>query len=102
MLKYDFAILVETFAETVQDSMFPSHQSLVSPGVNVSDSMHGRLSGSVVLLVTKELSEYVRRINIETNNIIALRLSHRLLGTSTDCLLVGACLPPENSPYYLQ
>ena len=96
MLKYDFALLVETFTETVPDSMFPSHESFVSPGVKVSDSIHGRLFGGV----RKDLSEYVERINIETDNIIALRLSHRLLGTSTDCLLVGAYLPPENSPYY--
>ena len=103
MLKYDFALLVETFTETVPDSMFPSHQSFASPGVKVSDSTHGRLSGGVILLVKKKmLSEYDEPINIEIDNIIALRLSHRLLGTSTDCLLVGACLPPENSPYYLQ
>ena len=64
--------------------------------MNVSDSTHGRLSGGVILLVKKELSEYVEWINIETDNIIALRL----LGTSTDFLLVGAYLPLENSPYY--
>ena len=100
MIKYDFALLVETFTDTVPDSMFPSHESFVSPGVKVSDSIHCRLSGGVILLVKKELSEYVERINIETDNIIASRLSLRLLGTSTDCLLVGAYLPPENSPYY--
>ena len=65
--------------ETVPDSMFPFQQSFVSPGVKVSDSIHGQLSGGVILLVKKELSEYVERINIETDNIIALRLSHRLL-----------------------
>ena len=81
MLKYDFALLVETFSETVPDSMLPSHESFVTPGVKVSDSIHGRLSGGVILLFRKELSEYVERINIETDNIIALRLSHRLLGT---------------------
>ena len=74
--------------------MFPSHKPFVSPGVKISDSIHGRLSGGVVLLVRKELCEYVERIDVETDNIIALRLSHRLLGTPTDCLLVGAYLPP--------
>ena len=85
MLKYDFVLLVETFTETVPDSMFPSHKPFVSPGVKVSDSIHGRLSGGVVLLVRKELCEYVERIDVETDNIISLRLSHRLLGTQTVC-----------------
>ena len=79
MLKYDFVLLVETFTETVQDSMFPSHKPFVSPGVKVSDSIHGRLSGGVVLLVRKELCEYVERIDVETDNIISLRLSLRLI-----------------------
>ena len=55
MLKYDFALLVETFTETVPDSMFPSHETFVSPGVKVSDSIYGRPSGDVILLVKKEL-----------------------------------------------
>ena len=78
--------------------MFPSHKPFVSPGVKVSDS-NACLSGGVVLLVRKELCEYVERIAIETDNIIALRLSHRLLVTPTDCLLVGAYLLAEKSPY---
>ena len=68
--------------------------------MKVSDSIHDRLSGGVILLVRKELREHVEQINIETDNIIALWLSHRPLGTSTDCLLVRAYLPPENSLYY--
>ena len=93
------ALLIETSTETDPDSMFPSHKSFVFPGSKVPDSIHGRLSGGVILLVRKEPSEYVERINIETDNFFALRLSHRLLGTSTDCLLVRTYLPPENSPY---
>ena len=100
MLKYDFVLLVEIFTETVPDSMFPSHKPFVLPGVKVSDSIHGRLSEDVVILVRKELCKYVEWIDVETDNIIVLRLSHRLLGTPTDCLLVGAYLPPEKSPYY--
>ena len=100
MLKYDFVLLVEIFTETVPDSIFPSHKPFVLPGVKVSDSIHGRLSEDVVILVRKELCKYVEWIYVETDNIIVLRLSHRLLGTPTDCLLVGAYLPPEKSPYY--
>ena len=57
VLKYYFALLVETFTETVPDSVFPSHESFVSPGVKVSDCIHGRLPGGVILLVRKQLSE---------------------------------------------
>ena len=78
----------------------PISQALCFAGVKVSDSIHGCLSGGVVLLVRKELCEYVERIDVETDNIIALRLSHWLLGTPSDCLLVGTYLPHEKSPYY--
>ena len=50
VLKYDFVLLVETFTKTVPNSMLPSHKPFVSPGVKVSDSIHGRLSGGIVLL----------------------------------------------------
>ena len=69
MLKYDFVLLVETFTETVPDSMFPSHNPFVSPGVNFSDSIHGRLSGGVVLLVRKELCEYAERIDLKLTTL---------------------------------
>ena len=67
--------------------------------MKVSDSIRCRLSGGVILSVRKELSVYVERRNIETD-IIARRLSYRLLVTSTDCLLVWANLPQKNSPYF--
>ena len=44
VLKYAFSFLVATFTETVPDSTFSSHESFVSPGVKVSDRIHGRLS----------------------------------------------------------
>lgn len=66
----------------------------------MSDNVHGRLSGGVVLLGRKELSKYVERNAIEIDNISVLKLSRTLLGTPSDYLLAGIYLPPEHSPYY--
>ena len=97
---HDFILLVETFTKTVPDSLFPSHKVFDSPGVKVSDSIHGRLSGGVVFLVKNELCSFVERVDIETDNIIVLKLAGELTGLLSDCVLIGAYLPPENAKYY--
>ena len=97
---YDFVLFSETFASSVPDSLFPSYKVIVCPGVKVSDSVHGRLSGGLVFLVRKELYKYVQQVAIETDNIVVLKISKSLTGLRTDCLLFGAYLPPENSRYY--
>jgi len=72
----------------------------VCPGVKVSDSVHGRLSGGLVFLVKQKFVHLVQQVPVETDNIIVLKLKAELLGTNTDCLLVGVYLPPENAKYY--
>ena len=84
-------------------SLLPPSVSLsLSLCHSVSVSLYVSVCLSVCLSVSPSLSlcEYVERIDVETDNIIALRLLHRLLGTPTDCLLIGAYVPPEKSPYY--
>ena len=96
----DFILLVETFTKTVPDSLFTSHKVFDRPGVKVSDSIHGRLSGGVVFLVKNELCSFVQRaVDIETDNIV-LKLAGELTGLLSDCVLIGANLPPENAKYY--
>ena len=98
---YDFIILVETFVKSIDNSLFSStHIAFVSPGIKLSDSAHGRLSGGVIILVRKRLCAYVKQVYVEFDNFIVLKLSRTVMGTSKDCLLIGAYIPPENSIYY--
>ena len=96
--KYDIVFFCETFTNTVTD--FFSHTTVACPGIKVSDSPHGRLSGGVTFYIRKSISKYVRRIPCEIDNIILLKLSRNLLGSEHDTLLIGIYLPPEHSPYY--
>ena len=98
--KYDLVVLVETFTDSVPDTLFPTHDIFVCPGVKISDSVHGRLSGGIAILVRTELRKYVERIFLEFDNIIALKMSHTLLGSDKDFIFIGAYLPPEQSKYY--
>jgi exonuclease III len=100
--KYDFVFLVETFTKTIPESIFPSHNVYGSAGVKINDNVHGRLSGGVGCLVKKNISQFVERLDTEIDNFVILKLSQRLLGTSSDCLLVGCYIPPDNSPYYAE
>lgn len=98
--KYDVAFIVETFTEAIPDKLFLTHNVFSSPGVRVNDNVHGRLSGGVGFLIKKNLCDYVQRIETEFDNFIILKLSKRLLGIATDCLLIGCYIPPENASYY--
>jgi len=82
------------------DSLFSSHITFLCPGVKVSDSIHGRLSGGLVLFVRKQFSHLVQQLHIETDNTLVLKLKAELLGQISDCLLIGTYLPPENAKYY--
>ena len=44
---YDFVLFTETFCDTVPNTLFSNHTVFSSPGVKISDSVHGRLSGGV-------------------------------------------------------
>lgn len=97
---YDFVLLVETFVDIVPKTLFPNHEIFICPGVRVSESIHGRLCGGVILLVKNKWEKYVERIPLELDNIIALKISRKLTNFQKDTVLIGAYLPPENSKYY--
>lgn len=97
---FDIILLLETFLDSFSDSIISTHKAIVCPGVKVSDSAHGRLSGGLIFLIRNELSQFVQQIHIETDNILVLKVASNLFGTQEDCLLIGAYLPPENAKYY--
>ena len=92
--------LAETFTQTVPSTLFPSHKIFHSPGVKVSESVHGRLSGGILFLVKNVIAKHIKQVFVETDNILVLRISRELTGALTDSILVGAYLPPQNSAYY--
>ena len=100
MNEYDIAILLETFVDSVPESLFPNHTVFSCPGVKLTQSTHGRLCGGVAVLVRNCLASKVERIDLEADNIVAVKLHNSLLDLNNDCILLGVYLPPENSQYY--
>lgn len=98
--KFDIVLLVETFSVTFPSLIFPLYDVFLSPGLKVSDAVTGRLSGGVALLVKKEISHFVERVETEYDNCVVLKLAKELLGLESDVLLLGTYLPPANSAYY--
>ncbi|KAK7487243.1 hypothetical protein BaRGS_00021471, partial [Batillaria attramentaria] len=90
----------ETFSRDFPSQLFPLHDVYIAAGVKVSDSVTGRLSGGVVLLVRKEFSPLVKHVTVEYDNIVVVKLSKDMLGSVTDIMLLGVYLPPANSVYY--
>ena len=99
---YDIILLTETFSDRDLSECFPDYIHFICPGVKISNSVHGRVSGGLALMVRKSLSNFVNRITIEYDNMIALRLIGSLFGLENDVILLGAYLPPETSDYYAE
>jgi hypothetical protein len=99
---FDVCLLVETFACSFPnaDSWFPNHKTFIVPGVKLSDSTTGRLSGGLFLLIKKELVEYIDSFHVEYDNMIAIKMSKELFNTEVPVVLIGVYLPPSNSAYY--
>ena len=60
----------------------------------------GRVSGGVVVLVQKELTDLVQCLNTPFDHMLCLKLSKRLLGLDNDALCTFVYIPPYQSPYY--
>ena len=103
MASFDFCLLVETFATTFASSsvLFPNHDVFIAAGVRLTDALTARLSGGLILLVKKELSRHVTRVNFEYDNMIAVTIDKVVFGTDTPVVLLGAYLPPSSSQYYV-
>ena len=97
---FSFAVFVETFVVSVNENIFPDHVCFVSPALKLSDSVHGRLSGGVIVCVKKELRNYVEQVPVEYDNTVVLKLSKKLLGTDKDAIFIATYVPPVDSPYY--
>ena len=98
--QFDFACLVETFAENSYDLTrhFTGYDKYVSPAVKLSH--HGRCSGGVLLLVRKCFSKLIERVDIMYDQMIVVKFAKTLFNTTHDVLLICVYVPPQGSPYY--
>ena len=97
---FDIIVLTETFTSNFPAHLFPLHDSFVSNGVKLSDEPTARLCGGIAVLVGKKIVSLVTRIDTEYDNCVVLRLSGKLTGYQSDCVLIGIYLPPQKSKYY--
>ena len=96
---YDIACLTETFAsKDVDTSIFPLHEIYNSHAKKLSKQ--GRLSGGVIVLVRKSIHCYVKRIPVNVENIIVLKLDKKLFRSDKDIMFIAAYIPPYDSNYW--
>ena len=57
-------------------------------------------SGGVVCLIKSNMTQYVRELKSECDNVLFFLLDKSLFGFSKDVVYVCAYVPPECSPYY--
>lgn len=97
---FDFVCLTETFLDNNFDfnSIFLNHAKYPAPAKKLS--VHGRKSGGVLLMVKKQLDQFVKEIKIECDNASVLRLDKCLFGTEKDILLVACYVVPEGGRAY--
>ena len=97
---YDIILLTETFSDKCLNEIFPDYVIFICPGVKISSSVHGRTCGGIALMIRKSLQSFVKQINIEYDNMLAVKVDCSLFGSENDVILLGVYLPPENSDYY--
>ena len=95
--QFDICCLVETFTSENFDfsASFDDHVAMHSPGIKLS--VHGRLSGGVVVLIKKALAKNARRLSTSVDNVVAFRLQTSNL---KDTIILCTYIPPIESPYY--
>ena len=97
---FDVCFLSETFTLSSFDfsTYFNDFIVLHSPGVKLSKM--GHVSGGTVMLIRKCLSDFVERIDTESENILCAKLSKELFGCDKDVLFIGLYNHPVGSVYY--
>ena len=95
---YDYVCLVETFVDSFTTTLFPSYTSFVAPAKTLPHQ--GRKSGRVIVLVKNAFLRFVKRMEVNYDNVIVLELSKELLRSDADVFLVNTDLNPQNSPFY--
>lgn len=96
----DILLLSETFTLPTFDFSvyFSDFITLHSPGVKLSKM--GHVSGGIVMLINKKLSEYIHIIDTKFDNLLCCSLSKTLLNCDKDVLFIGLYNHPVGSVFY--
>ena len=74
MSNYDYVCLVETFVDSFTTTLFPNNNtSFVAPAKKLSQQR--RKSGGVIVLVKNALLRFLKRMEVNYDNVIVLELS---------------------------
>ena len=58
------------------------------------------MSGGVIVLVKNTFSSFVKRVEVDVENTVVLRVSKELFGTSKYVIFVSSYIPPHDSTFW--
>ena len=95
---FDFVCLTETFADATFDfnGLLTDHMKFVAPAKRLS--RQGRNSGGVLLLIKRTVCKFVKQIQINCANTVAVRIDKSVFNADKDVLLIASYVP-ERSPF---
>lgn len=96
--KFEFVVLVETFVEFIDTTVFDGYRCFISPAIKLSD--RGRRSGGIICLVKESVLNFIKPIECSYDNMLVFKLDRELFSTEKDILLLCVYIPPAGSPYY--
>lgn len=63
-------------------------------------SVQGRLSGGILVLVRKDISHFVTKVDIDTDNTLIFHVDKRAIEMEKDLMIVCTYLPPYDSKFW--
>lgn len=106
LASFDFVCLTETWADESFDfnGIFTEHIKFVAPAKRLpqKDNLgnRGRNSGGVLLLIKNCFTKFIKQIQLDCENAVAVIIDKALWGTEKDVMMVACYIPPEHSPVY--
>ena len=93
---FDFVCLTETFADATFDfnGLFTEHVKFVAPAKRLS--RQGRNSGGVLLLIKRAVCKFVKQIQINCANTVAVRIDKSVFNANKDVLLIASYVAPDS------
>ena len=98
--KFDVACLTETFADSTFDfsRLFAGYVKFAAQAKKLSTQ--GRNSGGVLLLIRQSLSAFVKKLEVDCENTVVVKIDRCVFNLDKDVLLIACYVAPENSPLY--
>ena len=98
---FDIVCVLETFmvVNKLPQNVFKSFlPAFVYPANNSSG--RGRNSGGIIVLVKKQFSNIVKRVETDLTNSIVLQIKNVFTGTNKDLIFISTYINPIGSPFY--